>query len=170
MAIPDISGVSADARNLADFMQEILNKVISTFEEYSMPLPTRRYYTFGPPAIDTEQAVVSLLQMYIGAPGDEATEPRRSEDPRSGTFLITIAREVPITQANGNPPKADDIQKASEVSALDAWILMESARSFDSSWAGFQGGLGLGIIATVDVDPPEGGFQLTRMTITMAIP
>lgn len=170
MAIQDISGVSSEARNLADFMQEILNKVISTFDDYSMPTPTRRYYTFGAPAIDAEQVVVSLLQMYIGAPGDEATEPRRSDDPRSGTFLITIAREVPVTMANGNAPKADDIQKASEVSALDAWILMESARSFDSSWAGIHGGLGLGIIATVDVDPPEGGFQITRMTITMAIP
>jgi len=170
MAITDISGVSNDARNLATFMQEVLDKVISTFAEYSMPLPTRRYYTFGAPAIDTEQAVVSLLQMYIGAPGDEATEPRRTEDPRSGTFLITIAREVPIVQTNGNPPKADDIQKASEVSALDAWILMESTRAFDASWGNLPNGLGLGVIATVDVDPPEGGFQLTRMTITMAIP
>lgn len=170
MPIQDISGVSSEARNLADFMQEILNKVISTFESYSMPIPNRRYYTFGGPAIDDEQVVVSLLQMYIGAPGDEATEPRRSEDPRSGTFLITIAREVPITQANGNAPKADDIQRASEVSALDAWILIESAKEFDSSWASIHGGLGLGIIATVDVDPPEGGYQMTRMTITMAIP
>jgi len=166
----DISGVSSDARNLADLLQELLNKVIETFDSYSMPTPTRRYYTFGAPAIDTEQVVVSLLQMYIGAPGDEATEPRRSNDPRSGTFLITLAREVPVTQANGNPPKADDIQKASEVSALDAWILMESAKAFDSSWGNLANGLGLGIIATVDVDPPEGGFQLTRMTLTMAIP
>lgn len=170
MATIDISGVSSEARNLADLMQNLLNKVIETFDDYSMPTPTRRYYTFGAPAIDAEQVVVSLLQMYIGAPGDEATEPRRSEDPRSGTFLITIAREVPVTQPNGNAPKADEIQKASEVSALDAWILMESTRQFDASWASIPSGLGLGIIATVDVDPPEGGFQITRMTITMAIP
>lgn len=170
MPIADISGVSSDARNLADLMQDILNKVVSTFASYSMPLPTRRYYTFGAPAIDCEQAAVSLLQMYIGVPGDEATEPRRCTDPRSGTFLITIAREVPITQANGNPPTAEKIQAASEVSALDAWILMESTREFDASWGNLPNGLGLGVIATVDVDPPEGGFQLTRMTITMAIP
>lgn len=170
MPITDISGVSSDARNLANLMQEILDKVGTTFASYSMPLPARRYYTFGSPAIDCEQAVVSLLQMYIGVPGDEATEPRRCTDPRSGTFLITIAREVPVTQANGNPPTADKIQAASEVSALDAWILMESTREFDASWGNLPNGLGLGVIATVDVDPPEGGFQLTRMTITMAIP
>lgn len=170
MPIADISGVSDDAKNLATHMQELLNRVITTFDSYSMPIPARRYYTFGAPAIDCEQLVVSLLQMYIGVPGDEATEPRRCNDPRSGTFLVTVAREVPITQANGNPPKADDIQRASEVSALDAWILMESTREFDASWGNLPNGLGLGVIATVDVDPPEGGFQITRMTITMAIP
>ena len=47
---------------------------------------------------------------------------------------------------------------------------MESTREFDASWGNLPNGLGLGVIATVDADPPEGGFQLTRMTITMAIP
>jgi hypothetical protein len=45
---------------------------------------------------------------------------------------------------------------------------MESVNQFDS-WAG-AGAFGLGVIATVDVEPPEGGFQNTRMTITMAVP
>jgi hypothetical protein len=108
--------------------------------------------------------------MYIGTPGDEATAPRRCTDPRSATLLISVSRAVPITQANGNPPRPADIQAASEVSALDAWILMESNKEFDSSWGGLQGGLGLGVIATVDVDPPEGGFQTTRMTLTIAVP
>jgi len=170
MTTVDISGVSDESRNLANLLQGILDRVISTFDSYGMPTPTRRYYTFGSPAIDSDQLVVSLLQLYLGVPGDEATEPRRSNDPKSGTFLITLAREVPVANSNGTPPKADDIQRASEVSALDAWILMESAREFDASWANVQGGLGLGVIATVDVEAPEGGYQLTRMTITMAVP
>ena len=29
---------------------------------------------------------------------------------------------------------------------------------------------GLGVIATVDAEAPEGGFATTRMTITLAIP
>jgi hypothetical protein len=170
MAIVDISGVSDDARNLANFMQEMLGKVVTSFQSYSMPVPARTYYTFGAPAIDCEQLSVSFLQMYIGTPGDEATEPRRCNDPRSGTFVISIARQVPITQANGAPPSAQSIQDASEVSALDAWILMESTKEFDGSWGAYASGLGLGVIATVDVDSPEGGFQTTRMTITIAIP
>jgi hypothetical protein len=85
-------------------------------------------------------------------------------------MLISVSRAVPITQANGNPPPAADIQAASEVSALDAWVLMESTKEFDSSWGTMPAGLGLGVIATVEVDVPEGGFQTTRMTLTMAVP
>lgn len=170
MAIANISGVSNDARNLANLLSSVLAKVATVYNSYSMPLPERRYYTFGSPSVDCEQAVVSLLQMYIGTPGDEANEPRRCTDPRSATLLISISRAVPITQANGNAPLAADIQAASEVSALDAWVLMESTKELDSSWGYSASGLGLGVIATVEVDAPEGGFQTTRMTITMAVP
>jgi hypothetical protein len=170
MPIVDISNVSDDAKHLAAFLQSVLDKVITVYDSYNMPLPERRYYTFGAPAIDCEQVAVSFLQMYIGTPGDEANEPRRCNDPRSATLLISVSRAVPITQANGNPPKPADIQAAREVSAWDAWILMESNKEFDSSYAGLQAGLGLGVIATVDVDPPEGGFQTTRMTLTIAVP
>jgi hypothetical protein len=46
---------------------------------------------------------------------------------------------------------------------------MESIREFDA-WALSMGGIGLGVIATLDAEPPEAGFQSTRLTITMAIP
>jgi hypothetical protein len=170
MAIVNVSGVSDDAKNLVNLLSSVLGKVAVVYDSYNMPLPSRRYYTFGPPAVDCEQVVVSLLQMYIGTPGDEANEPRRCTDPRSATMLISVSRAVPITQANGNPPPAADIQAASEVSALDAWVLMESTKEFDSSWGTMPAGLGLGVIATVEVDVPEGGFQTTRMTLTMAVP
>lgn len=167
-SIVDISGVTAESKNLANFLQEVLNRVISVYASYNMPLPTRRYYTMATPVVDCEQISVSFVQMYLGAPGDEATEPRRGQDPRSATIAIQVARAVPISQQNGNPPSADDIQAAAEVSAHDAWILMESMNNLDT-WSN-EGPFGLGVIATVDADPPEGGFQTTRMTLTMAIP
>lgn len=168
MSIQDISGATPEARNLADFLQEVLNRVITVYDSFNMPLPGRRYYTMASPVVDCEQICVSFIQMYVGFPGDEATEPRRCTDPRSATLSIQVAREVPIAQPNGNPPSPDDIQRASEVSALDAWVLMESINNLDA-WAG-NGPFGLGVIATVDADPPEGGFQTTRMTLTMAVP
>jgi hypothetical protein len=168
MAITDLTGVNDDAKNLASFLQEVLDRVISVYESYNMPLPTRRYYTMAAPVVDCEQVCVSFIQMYLGTPGDEATEPRRCHDPRTATISIQIARAIPISQANGQAPRADDIQAAAEVSAYDGWILMESVNNFDT-WSE-SGPFGLGVIATVDADPPEGGFQTTRMTITMAVP
>lgn len=164
----DVSGVDDGAKNLATFLQDVLDRVVNTYDSYSMPLPSKRYWNLAPPAIDCEQLVVSLIQMYIGAPGDEATEPRRCHDPRSATLNITVSRAVPIVGQNGQPPSAENIEKGATVSAYDAWILMESVQQFDS-WAG-NGAFGLGVIATVDIEGPEGGFQNTRMTITMAVP
>jgi hypothetical protein len=168
MPIVNVSGVDNGAKNLALFLQEILNRVITCYGSFDMPLPARRYWTFGAPAVDCEQLVVSMIQMYVGTPGDEANEPRRCNDPRSATLNIAVSRAVPISQQNGNPPSADDIQDAAVVSAYDAWVLMESVNQLDV-W-GEVGAFGLGVIATVDAEAPEGGFTTTRMTITLAIP
>lgn len=159
--------VSADAKNLANLMQNVLNAVISTYSSYNMPLPGRRYWTLGAPAVDCEQVVVTMLQMYIGTPGDEATTPRRCNDPRSATLLIQVSREVPVAGQNGKAPAADAIQAASEISAYDAWILLDSARQLDQ-WD--PATFGLGVIATVETNSPEGGFQTVTMTITVAVP
>ncbi len=163
----DTSTVSTDAKNLANLMQGVLNAVINTYTSYTMPLPGRRYWTLGTPAVDCEQVVVSMLQMYIGSPGDEATSPRRCNDPRSATLLVQVSREVPTVGANGRAPSADAIQDGSEISAYDAWILLDSARELDR-WD--PASFGLGVIATVETGSPEGGFQTVSMTITMAVP
>jgi hypothetical protein len=164
----DLSGVSEDAKNVAKMLQEVLDRVITTYDSYNMPLPSRRYWTMSTPVVDCEQIVVSLIQMYIGTPGDEANEPRRCHDPRSATLNIAIARSVPVVQQNGQPPLADTIQEASVIGAYDAWILLQSVNLFDT-WQDY-GDFGLGVIATVDSDPAEGGMQVTRMTLTLAIP
>jgi hypothetical protein len=169
MATPiNTATVDDAAKNLAALMQGVLDSVISTYASYTMPLPGRRYWTLGEPSVDCEQVVVSLLQMYIGSPGDEATEPRRCNDPRSATLIVSVSREVPVVGVNGRPPAADDIQTFSEISAYDAWILLDSSRALDQ-WA-TGGSFGLGVIATVETNAPEGGFQTVTMTITVAVP
>lgn len=160
--------VDDSAKNLAALMQGVLDSVITTYASYTMPLPSRRYWTLGSPSVDCEQVVVSMLQMYIGSPGDEATDPRRCNDPRSATLLVSVSREVPVVGVNGRAPSADDIQAFSEISAYDAWILLDSSRALDQ-WA-TGGSFGLGVIATVETNAPEGGFQTVTMTITVAVP
>ncbi len=159
--------VSSSAKNLAVFLDAVLTQVVTSYASYTMPLPLRRYYTLGQPVVDCEQAVVSFVQMYVGAPGDEATQPRRCSDPRSATINVSVSRAVPIVGQNGRPPSAETIESSSEIAAYDAWILLDSASQLDT-WE--SSGFGLGVIATVEVQAPEGGFQTVTLTLTAAVP
>lgn len=168
MTDPDLTGISDDAKALAAHLNEVLTRVVNIYGSYDMPLPDRRYWTMGTPVVDCEQLVVSFVQMYIGSPGDEATMPRRCNDPSSATVQISISRKVPVVGTNGRPPSAETIQLYSNLQAYDAWILLHSARELDS-WE-TAGGFGLGVIATVETSEPEGGFQTTILTLTSAVP
>jgi hypothetical protein len=163
----DLTGVSEDAVNLRDMMQGVLERVQSVFQSYNVELPARRYWTMAEPAVDCEQLVVYFQQMYLGAPGAELGEPQRCHVPRSATIGISISRITPIVSQNGRPPSPEAIEAASEVMAIDSWVLMSSINSLDQ-WD--ETGFGVGVIATLNVGSPEGGFQTTNLTITMAVP
>jgi hypothetical protein len=167
LAIVDISGVSSDALNLKLVMDRALEKVEAVFQSYDVPLPERRYWTIGAPAIDCAQLVVSFVQAYLGTPGDEASTPQRCHQPRSVVLSISIAREIPTVGQSGRPPSGTTIEEASYISAVDAWVLMESINLFDQ-WE--EGDFGMGVIATVEGTTPAGGFQVTTMQLTMVVP
>lgn len=163
----DVTGVSEDATNLRDMMQGVLSRVETIFQSYNVNLPQRKYWMMGQPAIDCEQLVVSFVQMYLGAPGAQVGEPQRCNVPRSATLNISISRETPTVGQNGRPPAPDKITAASEMVAIDSWVLMQSINLLDQ-WDEY--GYGVGVIATLDTAGPEGGFQTTTLTITMAVP
>lgn len=167
MAVYDLRNVSEDSLNLKEMMEGVLEKVQAVFQSYNVELPNRCYWTMGQPAVDCEQLVVYFLQMYLGAPGAQIGEPQRCNVPRSATINIAISRATPIVSSNGRPPSPDKIELASSVQAIDAWVLMQSINSLDQ-WD--DTGYGLGVVATLEAGPPEGGFQTTTMTITMAVP
>lgn len=168
MATLDLTGISSDAKALANHLGEVLERVVNIYNSYDMPVPDRRYWTMGTPVVDCEQIVVSFVQMYVGSPGDEATMPRRCNDPSSATIQVSVSRKVPVVGPNGRAPSAEDIQLYSNLQAYDAWVLLHSARDLDS-WE-TAGGYGLGVIATVETTEPEGGFQTTVLTLTSAVP
>lgn len=167
MPIIDITNVSDDALDLKELLEGVLERVVTIFQSYNVPLPTRQYWSMGQPAIDCEQLVVSFIQMYLGPPGDQASTPQRCNMPRTAVMTISLAREAPVVGQNGRPPEASKIQLAAEISAVDAWVLMQSTNLLDM-WE--EGGYGVGVIATVDAPSSEGGFQVVNMQITMAIP
>lgn len=163
----NIAEVSSDALNLKNMMDGILDKVCNVFQSYNVPLPSRQYWTMGQPAIDCEQIVVQFVQMYLGAPGDQASEPQRCHVPRTAVVTIGISRAVPVVGQNGKPPSASKIEEANYIAAVDSWILMQSINELDQ-WD--DTGYGLGVIATLDTLGPEGGFHTTNLQITLAVP
>lgn len=165
-AAVNIGDISEDALNLRYMMNGVLERVESVFQSYNVPLPQRRYWTMGTPAIDCEQLVVAFNQMYLGSPGDQVSEPQRCNVPRTAILTISIAREVPTVGMNGRPPTAEKIQQGAEISAIDAWVLMSSMKSFDM----WDGVFGLGIIATLEAADIEGGFQVVSLELTLAVP
>lgn len=167
MATIDVLGVDEDALNLKEMLDGVLARVEATFQSYNVSLPSRRYWTMGRPAIDCEQVTVSLVQMYLGAPGAQVSLPQRCNVPRSATLNVSISRETPVVGANGRPPSADKIEQAGMWTAIDAWVLMQSINQLDQ-WD--ETGYGVGVIATLDTPEPEGGFQTVTLQITMAVP
>ena len=167
MPIVDISTIDDEALNVVAMLDGVLERVISTFNSYNIPLPGRQYWTVGQQAIDCEQLTVTLIQIYLGAPGDQASSPQRCNMPRTAVMTVSISREIPTVGQNGRPPSADKVEDAAKISAIDGYVLMQSLNLLDM-WE--PGGYGVGVIATVDYPFPEGGFQTVNMQLTMAIP
>jgi hypothetical protein len=166
MSTVDITTVSSDAKSLVVFLEGVLQSVIDAFDGYNTPLPERRYWCVGTPAIDCEQVVLSLAQIYIGPPGEEATSPQRCSSPRSAVIRVTVARNAPVVDGRGRPPTAETIQLGSEISAVDAWILLDATAMLDQ-WEGAA--YGIGVIGSVDMDDTQGGLQSVTATFTLAM-
>lgn len=163
----DAYDVEEDAFAVSNMMQGILDRVVAVFQSYGVPLPDRQYWTMGTPAVDCAQVAVAFVQLYLGPPGDEASQPQRCNMPRTAVVTITISRQIPIVGINGKAPSAGKIQDGSVISAVDAWILMSSLNLLDQ-WE--EGGYGPGVIATLNAQEPQGGFQSVSMNLTLAVP
>jgi hypothetical protein len=167
MPIVSIATVNNDALNLKTFMDAVLDKIVETYADYNVPLPTRQFWTMGDPAIDCDQLCVSFVQMYLGLPGDEASQPQRCTQPRTAVLTVSVSREIPVVGSNGKAPTADKIQEGSQIAAVDAWMFMELINKLDQ-WE--PGEFGMGVIATAEAATAEGGFQTMRMQISMVVP
>lgn len=168
MTISPAPDRAVEIRSLVSLLEKVLASVVAGYAAASVDLPERRYWTMQQPSADCEQLVVSFLQTYIGPPGDEASQPQRCNSPRSASLTVQVVRCIPTVSAKGRPPTAEQIQDGSEPLAVDAWLLLDIASDLEQ-WDPY-GGPGLGVIATVDADEPQGGYQSVSLRLTMAIP
>jgi hypothetical protein len=156
-----------DVQSLARMLQGVLDAVVTAYEAVPMELPERRYWTLQQPAADCEQLVVSFIQAYIGPPGDEASTPQRCYSPRTAVLQVQVIRCIPTVGPKGKSPTAEQIQGGSEQLAMDTWLLLDIAADLEQ-WDPV--GPGLGVIATVAAEAPQGGYQAVTLSVSMAIP
>jgi len=168
MPITSITGASSDALSLKNLLDDVLQVIVDRYAHHGVTLPARQYWTAGQGAIDCEQLVVSFQQLYIGPPGDQASAPQRCNSPRSTVLTATVAREIPTISGRGHVPAGEKIQEGAYIAAVDSWVLLDCVAFLDQ-WD-TTGAFGLGVIGTVDVESPEGGFQLVTATFTIAVP
>lgn len=168
MPITPVTGVSSDALSLKNLMDAVLERLVDRFDYHNVPLPTKRYWKVGSPIIDCEQLVLAVGQIYIGKPGSPAQEPMRCNSPRSVTFRAFLARQIPVPDNRGNEPSASKQQEGSEILSVDAWVLLDAVAHLDG-WDVVDA-FGMGVIGSVDVEEPQGGYQVLTATFTMAIP
>lgn len=164
--IDSLPNVDPEAFHLRDKMQELLETLVSVYDSYGVPLPARRYWSLNRPAEDCPQVVVSFIQIYLGAPGDQAAVPQKCNAPRTAVIDITITREYPIGES-GKAVNPDRIIAASEWGAVDSWILSESLKQFDNWGDGIPGP---GVIATIETNQPRGALQTVRMNLSVVVP
>jgi hypothetical protein len=162
--------IDDEALHLRDLMAGVLSRVESVFVSYGVPLPSRRYWTIGQPVMDCEQLTVSFINGYLGAPGDQIGTPNKCNVPRTATMLVEVSRPIPVVGQGGRAPSPEAIQTGSEMALVDSWILLQSINLLDY-WDEDLGAMsGPGVIATVEVGAVQGGFVVTSMSVTMAVP
>ncbi len=159
-------GIAPEAFILSDMLDRLLETVVGLYEQQGVPLPLRRFWMLsGEVPEDCEQVVVTFVQSYLGAPGDQAADPQQCNQPRTGVFNIFVTRNHPFGEV-GKAVAEDQIIAASKWGAVDASVLMWGLKELSAMEDGW---MGPGVIATVNVAPPNGGVQTTVLNISLVI-
>lgn len=169
MPIPKITDytMSEDALAITALMDRLLDRLNALYESHGVPLPARQYWMLGAEVPeDCEQAVVTFIQSYLGLPGDQAADAQNCNAPRTAVLNIHITRNHPIGE-NGRAVAPTRIMEASSWGAVDSAVLMWGLQTLTADDLGIGN---TGVIATVNVSPPNGGVQTTTLNLSMAIP
>ncbi len=147
-------------------MDRILQSVEETFESYGIDLPDLRYKNMGATTHDCEQVTVSLVQAYVGPPGDQAVGPQPCHGPRTGVFQVEIVRcyrdgsEKNLKARSSTAPNPAVANEYSAERTRDMWALLDAA--------GFMPDYN-GVIADTALTDAEGGFQAVILNLTVQL-
>jgi hypothetical protein len=153
---------------VASLARWILAKIEETYEAavlagHATALPERRLLAIGAIAVDSPQLAVMFGGISVGPPGQEPTTPMRANQPRTAAFNIELWRPINTSAPGGlEPAPAIEVSGDSEVVMQDSWLLLESSYKCDQ--------LGIGVIASVVVNEPQGEMVGCSMGLELQIP
>jgi hypothetical protein len=150
---------------IASLAQHVLATIVATYAEraeFATTLPARQLVAIGTVAVDSPLLAVMFGGVAVGPPGNELTVPMRDNDPRTAQMNVELWRPIRTSLPSGLPASATAVSADSEVTMQDAWLLLESAYACDQ--------LGVGVIASVAVNEPEGELVGVSMSLSLQVP
>lgn len=169
-----------DKDEFADVAEHLLNTIVNVYTENATSLPERRYLTVGSQGEtvhDCEQVTVSFEQGYSGMPGNQAQEPAKCDEPRSGVYIVEVVRCLPLPNTAASASETaiparygqtttgvsllspEDQTTMAKVQMVDAMLLLEAGlRAGETNFTGS--------LVDVSAGSPQGGYQAMIMTLT----
>lgn len=144
-------------------MQNIVDSIVQVYQDAEVSVPDRHVLSVGVAPHDCEQINVSLEQLYIGGPGDEAEQPMRCDAPRTVGLTVQIVRCIPTPSGRGHSVTPEAQSLSVGVLAADFWLLMEGIMAAES--VNF-----LGALVDISASPPSGAFQAVQANVVVGIP
>lgn len=162
-----------DVFNVGENIKSAINAV---FTEYDEDLPAKQYiYAGETPTHDCEQLTIGFIQIYSGAPGEQAQSESKCNSPRTATFRVELVRgcapgleqvQDADTQRRYSSriqaPSAETFEGDARRKLVDATLLMEAGMRVAGN--GFIGGM-----ADVQVGPVSGGYQAMILNVISVI-
>lgn len=154
--------------DLVKTVRAVRENVLAAMEAFSRPVPRRVYMLGGPSAWDCEQLTFSVMQAYLGPPGDQAAGPVPCDGPWSVVVTVQLVRTcVPApSRRSGQPDDAAIDKFASDMDDYtgellrDAQALLASAQSA-GRWSQ--------AIADVSISEAQGKYQAVVLNYTTAV-
>lgn len=145
-------------------MCEIMDTIVSVYEEHDVQLPDRQYIAMNSVAHDKEQLTIAFQQMYAGPPGNQMDVPVRCDGPRSIVLQIQLVRCIPVMGGRGQAPTPEQMIESTNTLTADVWLLMDAVLKSPPACDY------LGAIADVSVTDPSGGMQAVQLNVSVGVP
>lgn len=159
MALSDLPGKDV----IYGIMQSIVDSIEQVYQDEDESLPERHVLSVGLAPHDCEQVNVSLDQLYIGSPGDQAEQPMQCEAPRTVAFTVQIVRCIPTPKSRTSAVTPEQQGLSTQQLATDFWLLLEGLMVAEPVRA-------FGALADITASPPSGGYQATQASFVVGVP